>query len=370
VSYRVTAENGTWADYTVTVLLASGSGEKAITAFTVNGTAGVIDEAAKTVTVTLPFGTQVNSLAPDITVSLGASVNPGSGTAQDFAGPVSYRVTAENGTWADYTVTVLTAPGSGEKAMTAFTVNWTEGVIDEAAKTVTVTLPYGTQVNALAPDITVSPGASVDPASGTEQDFANPVSYRVTAEDGTWADYTVTALIMPNTEKAISAFTVNGTEGVINEAAKTVTLSLPYGTQVNSLAPDITVSPDASVDPASGTAQDFTNPVSYRVTAQDGTWADYTVTVSLQAAGNITIHQPPLGEQDIQFTNLIGTDGLVTCGIEGEGYSEYQWYVDDALRGTDSVITLGGYAAGSHTLSVLVCRNGVPYSGHTTFTVE
>ncbi len=42
-------------------------------------------------------------------------------------------------------------------------------------------------VSALSPEFTLSPGATVNPASGSTHDFANgPVTYTVTSEDGKW----------------------------------------------------------------------------------------------------------------------------------------------------------------------------------------
>jgi hypothetical protein len=42
-------------------------------------------------------------------------------------------------------------------------------------------------VSALAPEFTLSSGATVSPASGTTQDFSNgPVIYTVTSQDGKW----------------------------------------------------------------------------------------------------------------------------------------------------------------------------------------
>jgi hypothetical protein len=47
------------------------------------------------------------------------------------------------------------------------------------------------------------------------------------------------------------------------------------------LAPVIEVSEKATVNPASGTARDFTAPATYTVTAEDGSVQDYTVTVTV-----------------------------------------------------------------------------------------
>lgn len=70
--------------------------------------------------------------------------------------------------------------------------------------------------------------------------------------------------------------------GVINEQAKTIVLTdIPAETGPGALVPTISLSPGATVTPASGTPQNFTNPVVYTVTAGDGSSTAYTVTVTL-----------------------------------------------------------------------------------------
>lgn len=50
----------------------------------------------------------------------------------------------------------------------------------------------GTDVTALSPEFTLTPGATINPASGTTRDFTTPQTYTVTSEDGQWhKDYIV-----------------------------------------------------------------------------------------------------------------------------------------------------------------------------------
>ena len=85
------------------------------------------------------------------------------------------------------------SPLSGTKTITAFgfTNPAATGVITESTHSIAVTVPGGTDLTSLAPTITHT-GASVFPASGTPQDFTNPVVYTVTAEDSSTQTYTVT----------------------------------------------------------------------------------------------------------------------------------------------------------------------------------
>jgi len=56
----------------------------------------------------MPHGTNVTSLTPTITHT-GTSISPASGTAQNFANPITYTVTAQNGDTRTYTITVTIA---------------------------------------------------------------------------------------------------------------------------------------------------------------------------------------------------------------------------------------------------------------------
>lgn len=167
-----------------------------------------------------------------------------------------------------------------EKQILKFEVEGVVGNIDDDAKTVVLDFPAGTDVSHMTPTITISDYATVEPESGVAQDFTSPVYYTVTAMNGTTAQYMVEAVVHDvDNEKSILSFVIDGVEGEINEIAKTVSLTMPEDTDVTGLVPTIEVSEGATVSPASGEAQDFTNPVEYTVTAQNGTTAVYTVTV-------------------------------------------------------------------------------------------
>lgn len=68
-------------------------------------------------------------------------------------------------------------------------------------------------------------------------------------------------------------------EGTINAAESLVTVVVPFGTDRSALVPTITVSDKATVSPPSEVANDFTEPRTYMVTAEDGTTQEWTVVV-------------------------------------------------------------------------------------------
>jgi hypothetical protein len=111
VIVKATIKNGVAGatDYTQTFTINVLSPEKDITSFTIADQIGdtVID--TDTISLTVPYGTDVTNLTPKIEIT-GVSVSPASELANDFTTPVTYTVLAENGTTKVYTVTVNVAP--------------------------------------------------------------------------------------------------------------------------------------------------------------------------------------------------------------------------------------------------------------------
>ncbi|MFA6376779.1 MAG: S8 family serine peptidase, partial [Candidatus Paceibacterota bacterium] len=94
---------------------------------------------------------------------------------------------------------------------------------------------------------------------------------------------------------AISSFNfaslIPAVTGVINNVDRTIALTVPFGTNITALVPTIGIN-GAAVNPTSGLALDFTNPVTYVVTAADGLTQTYIVTVTTATLSSIAITTP------------------------------------------------------------------------------
>jgi hypothetical protein len=282
------------------------SGERSISAFAIGGVAGVVDEEAKTITVTLPYGTEDFTLA--YTVSEHAVVSPKS--YGGVPGDMVYTVTAEDGSTQDYTVRILyeekpLESKSGEKSISAFSIGGVAGLIDQGAKTITVTLPYGTENFAVA--YTASEYAEVELKSSGN--VSGDMVYTVTAENGSAQDYTVRIIHgekpqeEKSGEKSISAFSIGGVAGIIDQEAKTITVTLPYG------AEDFTVAYTASAyaEVSLKSSGDVSGDMVYTVTAENGSAQDYTVRI---------IHgekpqEEKSGEKNISAFSIGGVAGVI-----------------------------------------------------------
>lgn len=292
-TYTVTPSVGSPQDWVVTVNVTPAATGKDITSFKFEGltpnVVGQINATAHTVALEVPFETNVTTLVPTITISTFATISPLSGVVKDFTNPQTYTITAQDGSTQDWVVTVTKA---APKYIETFTFEGLTptviGVVDPATLTVTVTVPFGTNVTALVPTITSTAGTTVSPLSGVVQDFTNPVTYKVIAGDASYKDWIVTVNITPpTTGKDILTFKFEGLSpkvtGTVNSANHTVALTVPYSTILTTLVPTITLSPNSTVSPLSGVANDFTNPATYTVTAQDGSTQAWIVTVTKAA---------------------------------------------------------------------------------------
>jgi hypothetical protein len=191
VNYTVTAENGTDTQVWSAIVMTMPNSETNILTFMIENQVGesIIDQQQSIVAVTMQYGQNLTALSPVIEISAGATIIPASGESVDFSqGSVNYTVTAENGTEVKtWIVSVMNLPNT-EANMLSFSIENQIGetTINLESLLVEVLMPEGSNLAALTPAITVSDGATVNPASGTITDFSQgSVNYTVTAEDMT-----------------------------------------------------------------------------------------------------------------------------------------------------------------------------------------
>jgi hypothetical protein len=203
---------------------------------------------AAAITWTVPFGTNLASLAPSFTLSSG-SCNRSSGAVPrpNFAaGPVTYAVTSGK-TTNTYTVKAVIAPPSNACEITSFNANLPGGrTTVMPTGTVVVNVPTGTtesQLAALTPTLTLSPGATC--AMPKQQLSLNaPLRYIVTAQNGvTKRSYTVTTT---STEGAFRLFVVKTTSSGLSSDDYHYLSLIPVSKRLNNGVPAVFSVADAS----------------------------------------------------------------------------------------------------------------------------
>jgi len=333
VTYTVEGANGSVESWIVTVTEALSSSNN-INTFMVLGQTGpaVIDALEHTVNVVVNKGTDRTNLVATFTLSDGAvakvnGVEQVSGqTANDFTSPVAYTVIAEDGTEQNWVVTITEELNSANHIL-AFSLDGqaSEAVIDTAAHSVFNEVPKGTGLTSLVATFRLSEGAvakvnGIDQISGvTANDYTNPVTYTVMAEDGTAQDWLVTvAEELSSANNIISfSFIEQISDAEIDTVAHAVYAEVAGGTDITSLVAAFGLSEGAvalvnGVEQISGeTTNDYTAPVTYTVQAEDGTEQDWTITVGEKMpAGTLykALNYPLLGSTSYVFVFEEGSD--------------------------------------------------------------
>jgi len=283
------------------------SSAKLVSAYSLSGNAGVVNEPTKSIAVTVPFGTPVTALVATFTtngagVKVGTATQTSTATANDFTSPVIYTITAADGSTVAYTVTVNIATASAN-AISAYSFVGYPGATGTVGKVapyaILVVVPTGTSPAALVATFTtnaasVKVGTTTQISGTTANDFTNPVTYTVTAANGTTATYTVTVKVALATSKAISAFSFVGypaSTGTISGSSTpyTIAVSVPSGTNRAALIAKFTTSGSSvtvgSVTQVSSTTSNsFTSTVAYTAHAADASMTVYNVTVTVASA--------------------------------------------------------------------------------------
>jgi len=353
LTYVVKAEDGTEERYEIIVIKELPLTGNDLIGFKLTGLpycyGGTFEQAGTfngtNITVPVKYGTSLSYLAYSFTLSPGATVT-GPASPANFSSPVTFVVSSQGGITKSYTVTVV--PAAENKNMKLLTY-WfagsdnailggdAVGVVNEAAKTVLVKIPWGARnnINDLRARFTLSPGAQMTHSedgpvlqvSGvTSNDFTTPVAYTVWAETcGHTVEYFVTVELLPNTNTGISAFNFTFTPCAtgcplvnrIDSYARRIYITLPHSMNISNLAPSlVTAGPGAVVTVANtnpakpwNTAQDWTKgPVTYTVTAPDAT-ANWTVLVENPACSEKDVLAFAL-DQQVTTTDIISGHGV------------------------------------------------------------
>ncbi|MEN8202753.1 MAG: hypothetical protein ABFS28_09175 [Bacteroidota bacterium] len=159
-------------------------------------------------------------------------------------------------------------------------------------RTLKAEVPYGTNFSALKATFKTSSKFSVVTVDGVEQrsgktanDFTNPVEFVVTAQTGDTARYLALVFSIPDTAKQITEFSINNIPGTFT--GDEIQVTLPAGnSDLSNLSAKFETSSDKAVVTIDGTLQisgstrnDFSGPLIYTVTAEDGSVNTYTVVV-------------------------------------------------------------------------------------------
>ncbi|MBS3914960.1 MAG: hypothetical protein KG003_10695 [Bacteroidetes bacterium] len=261
------------------------------------------------VEVTVPYGTSIQNRSSWTTISPNARLQvyyqPDTNgiSKYDFRYPVPYKVIAEDSNYfKDYMVKVLTAKNTACDLLSWNLVNpvipGNVISIDSLHGSVTASIPFGSNNTALVAAFTLSDSATFE-ISGNKQNsgitannYSDTLIGIVTSQDGNHKKtYKIFVNILPNTAAEMLTFQFKSPNaiGIFNRdtSGGTIKVDVPENADLTSLVASFTIS-DSAITTVVGvkqfsdvSVQNFSTPLSYKVTSQSGTAIkNYVVTVN------------------------------------------------------------------------------------------
>jgi hypothetical protein len=195
-----------------------------------------------------------------------------------------------------------------------------------------------------------------------------PVSLTVTAQNGvTTKFYTVMVVRRQNDAKDITAFYFP--QGAVSMDGTDITVLVPFGTVLTHVEPAVHHT-GARYSPEG--PQDFTQPVEYTVTADDGSIRKYTVTVVPGGQPVISIYFSGLSgsdETERLEDPLLWSENTLLSIVVGGSFAGYQWILDgNPMDAAGATLTRKAqdFAPGPHRItSKLITEAGEVFSSKT-----
>ena len=242
------------------------------------------------------------------------------GTVTSAAATVSLTITPVN----DVTLTNAAADYAGYTATMA-TLH-TALTCDAASYTIYAywgTTDGGTTAAQWANSATVGTFSSViaaplsQPVTGLTANTLYYFTFRAVSSAGeSWANSSLT--FGPSAASDMLTFGLPGEPAIISGTA--IAWPVLSSATVGNLAPTFTLSPGATCNKASGSTQNFTNPVTYTVTAQDGSSQTYTVTVTQSPNATFTWNSTSSGNWSTASKWLNESGAAVAPASGGQTY--------------------------------------------------
>lgn len=297
------------------------SSEAEIETFELLDKEGYINNENGTITIEIPKDTpsdKLKSLEPRISISKNSKISPLIGQSLDFNEEVSYRVTAEDGkTIKNYTIIMdkKDSVESGEKDIKDVKVEGVEKAkveINQQERRIDIVLPPDTNIEKLKrlKLSLIHTADSISPSSEEPQDFSKgEIIYTLTAKDGTTAEYKVKVSIEEKAPFWFTKFVLRGVEGNIDKVNNEINLTLPFGTYLESVSPNIMehapLTANTSLVPAPTQLSNFDNKNGTKLTILPypvDNKVDYTLKIG---------YKDPGGDSNIKSFKMGGYEGKI-----------------------------------------------------------
>lgn len=148
-------------------------------------------------------------------------------------------------------------------------------------------LPFQIDENNIRLDVVISEKATISPNPGSITSLNGPINFVVTAENGDENTYLVDIRGELSPENSIESFELKTnlfeTLVDINEGEGIIIQKVLPNTDLTAVSSTVTISDKATISPDPTMVSDYTNPVSFTVTAENGETKEYVVTLEIMS---------------------------------------------------------------------------------------
>ncbi|SHI30899.1 hypothetical protein SAMN04488096_10143 [Mesonia phycicola] len=245
---------------------------------------GEIDYSTLSIIVNMEDVDLNQPLTPIIKISNKATISPSMDISQVFKDDVKYTVTAENGIKSTYTVKAQSQNSNNFIESFKIKINDTifNGIINEVESTITINTQGIEKNPSIIPIIEYSDDAKIFPSSEEAQNFNEPISYTVVAQNGARNNYKIIVNnnIILSSEKKIISYQLFYNNKIHNAIIDHENLTIDVETTqgIGQAKSTIILSDGATYTFEPGTNENFYLPITYKVTAEDGTSNNYIMT--------------------------------------------------------------------------------------------
>lgn len=323
--FKVTAEDGTSKKWTVIVQAIKNSAvdlqltlEKQLKA----------NRSGDTIAIKLVNGSSLETAKlASYSISDGASIKPVPDEVKTWAESQKFTVTAEDGSVKIWVVTIAVAEAdekaSDEKDLISISAKdeSSEATIDKSKKTIVLHLANKDALASVVVNIKVSETAVHNFGTGSVN-LMTPQTLIITAEDGSFDKWTISADYAKSSAAEILSFEVDEiavSDLKIDSEKKTITFTVPYGTDLSDVFFNVKVSEGAKMTSPRYDEIDLSGKEGkIVVTAEDGSTVDWNVSVEESA--------PPAQAPRILGMKIAGQTAVVDSAEENGTYVYWVHY--------------------------------------------
>ncbi|WP_417884925.1 DUF4960 domain-containing protein [Zunongwangia sp.] len=208
----------------------------------------------------------------------------------------------------------------------SFMINDLEGNINNQTGNINLTLPYGTDISSVSPQVILPKQAKINPFIDGPINLNNTIEYRV-INGNLYKDYVVTAQVL----KPITNFSINGIDATINNNSKVISLVLANDEiDITNLQPNIQLSEGVSISPNPNTGLDFSNPVIFTVNG-NGKTEKYEAVITMPNSGiKVAYLGVSNSMDDISNPDEIAAANWLTSNFQDVTYISFNDIIDGA----------------------------------------